>query len=101
MRRHQRCGITSPSVLRAALMRLSGKQLVTEALNIIEAMDDPALFEPWFRGPTWNPWRVVLKAIFALPMSDEERAFFRSIADRDPPAEPCKEVWIIAGRRAG
>jgi len=71
------------------------------SLNIIQTMDDPALFEPWFRGPTWNPWRAVLKAIFALEMTDEEKAFFRSIADRDPPTAPCKEVWIIAGRRAG
>ena len=26
---------------------------------------------------------------------------FARIADREPPTEPCKEVWIIAGRRAG
>ena len=71
------------------------------SLNIIDALDDPALFEPWFRGETWNPWRTVLKAIFALPMTDDEKAFFRTIAERDPPTEPCKEVWIIAGRRAG
>ena len=74
---------------------------MTAPLNIIDALDDPALFEPWFRGPTWNPWRVVLKAIFALEMTAEEKTFFRSIADREPPTEPCKEVWIIAGRRAG
>jgi hypothetical protein len=49
------------------------------------------LFQPWFRGKTWNPWRVVLKAIFALEMTAEEKAFFRSIADREPPTEPCKE----------
>nr|WP_246718505.1 hypothetical protein [Bradyrhizobium elkanii] len=64
-------------------------------------MDDPNLFEPWFRGPTWNPWRVVLKAIFALEMTDEEKAFFRSIADREPPTEPVKEAWFIVGRRGG
>lgn len=70
-------------------------------MNIIEALDDPNLFEPWFRGPTWNPWRVVLKAIFALEMTDEEKAFFRSIADREPPTEPVKEAWFIVGRRGG
>jgi hypothetical protein len=74
---------------------------VTAPLNIIEAMDDPALFEPWFRGPTWNPWRVVLKAIFALEMTADEKAFFRSIADREPPTEPVKEAWFIVGRRGG
>jgi hypothetical protein len=71
------------------------------ASNIIQSMDDPALFQPWFQGPTWNPWRAILKGIYALSMSDEERAFFRRVADREPPTEPCKEVWIIAGRRAG
>ncbi|MHC1947288.1 hypothetical protein IF803_23185 [Bradyrhizobium sp. UFLA06-06] len=70
-------------------------------MNIIEALDDPNLFEPWFRGPTWNPWRVVLKAIFALEMTDEEKKFFRSIADREPPTEPVKEAWFIVGRRGG
>ena len=71
------------------------------SLDIIAAMDDPELFQPWFPGKTWDPWRVVLKAIFALPMSDEEKEFFRTIADRDPPTEPCTEVWLIVGRRGG
>jgi hypothetical protein len=70
-------------------------------LNIIETMDDHHLFAPWFLGATWDPWRVILKGIFAIPMSDEERSFFRTVADRDPPEEPVNEVWIIAGRRAG
>jgi hypothetical protein len=84
------------------LPRQKTKAKVSEpSLDIISAMDDPALFQPWFPGKTWNPWRVVLKAIFALEMTAGERAFFRSIADREPPTEPCKEVWIIAGRRAG
>jgi phage terminase large subunit-like protein len=72
-----------------------------QPLSIIDALDDAALFRPWFEGPTWYPWRTILKGIYALPMSGEERAFFRSVADREPPTEPCKEVWIIAGRRAG
>ncbi|MBR0797357.1 hypothetical protein JQ615_18375 [Bradyrhizobium jicamae] len=70
-------------------------------MNIIEAIDDPALFAPWFPGNTWNPWRTVLKGAFGLPMSSDEAAFFRSVADRDPPTEQASELWIIAGRRAG
>lgn len=70
-------------------------------MNIIEALDDPNLFAPWFQGPTWNPWRVVLKAIFALEMTHEEKTFFRTIADREPPTEPVKEAWFIVGRRGG
>src|SRR5437879_8327209 len=70
-------------------------------MNIIEAFDDPNLYAPWFPGVSWNPWKIVLKAIFAIPMTSEEEKFFRTIADRDPPTEPVKEVWIVAGRRAG
>jgi hypothetical protein len=34
-------------------------------------------------------------------MSSQEVEFFRSIAERDPPSKRVKELWIIAGRRAG
>jgi hypothetical protein len=70
-------------------------------LNIINTLDDPDLFQPWFKGETWNGWRTILKAAFALPMTDDERAFFRTVAERDPPTKPVKELWIAAGRRAG
>jgi len=71
-------------------------------ISIVEAMDDGELFEPWFRGASWDGWRAVLKAAFALPMSAEEVAFFRSIAgDRDPPRRRVRELWCIVGRRGG
>jgi hypothetical protein len=70
-------------------------------LDIVSAMDDPGLFGPWFRGSSWNSWRAVLKAAFALPMTSEEITFFRSVAERDPPATRVHELWIIAGRRGG
>ena len=54
-------------------------------MSIIEAMDDPLLFSPYFHGKTWNAWRTILKAAYALPMTPEEIAFFRSVAERDPP----------------
>jgi hypothetical protein len=71
------------------------------ALSIIDAMDDQALFQPWFIGDTWSGWRTILKAAFAIPMSDEELAFFRLVAERDPPEKPVKEIWLLCGRRAG
>ena len=70
-------------------------------MNIVETISDPNLFEPWFAGASWDNWKTILKAAFALPMTDDERAFFRSVADRDPPATQVRELWIIAGRRAG
>ena len=70
-------------------------------MNIVDAINDPNLYEPWFPGPTWDGWRAVLRGVFALPMTDSERKFFRRVAQRDPPAHPVREVWIIAGRRGG
>src|SRR4051812_15626381 len=34
-------------------------------------------------------------------MTEDEKVFFRSIADREPPTEPVKEAWFIVGRRGG
>jgi hypothetical protein len=70
-------------------------------MDIVSAMNDPLLFGSAFAGQSWDGWRAVLKAAFALSMSDAERAFFRTVADRDPPRHRVRELWIIAGRRAG
>src|SRR6185437_6161406 len=69
--------------------------------DIISTMDDSRLFEPWFRGPSWDGWRAVLKAAFALPMTDGEIKFFRAVAERDPPPRRVREAWFIVGRRGG
>lgn len=71
------------------------------SFDIVTAMGDEALFEPWFRGPTWDGWRTILKAAYALPMTAAEIEFFRSVAERDPPKTRVRELWIIAGRRGG
>jgi hypothetical protein len=70
-------------------------------LNILETLVDPNLFQPWFSGPSWNAWATVLKGAFGLPMSKKERALFRTLADRNPPKKKARELWIVAGRRAG
>src|SRR6266446_6340816 len=70
-------------------------------LSPIEAMEDPNLFQPFFPGETWGGWKAILKAAYALPMSDEEVAFFRTVAERDPPSKPVRELWFIVGRRGG
>jgi hypothetical protein len=71
------------------------------AIDIVAAMNDPALFEPWFSGKTWDGWRAVLKAAYALPMTAEEIEFFRTVAERDPPQRQVKELWCVVGRRGG
>ena len=70
--------------------------------DIIQAMTSPKLFEPWFRGDSWNGWRSVLKATAALPMATAEVEFLKSISGgREPPKRRPREIWISAGRRAG
>ena len=71
-------------------------------ISIAEAMDDEALFGPSFTGPSWNPWRAVLKAAHGDKLSAAERKIFRELAgDRELPRSRVRELWIIAGRRAG
>lgn len=74
----------------------------TGDLTIIDTLDDPTLFAPWFVGPSWNAWRVILKAAFCIPLNQDELTTFRELAgDRPPPERRVRELWVIAGRRAG
>jgi hypothetical protein len=75
--------------------------MTTAAISIDEALTDPELFEPWFAGETWDGWRAVLKAAYALPMTGDEVDFFRSVAERDPPKRRVRELWCVVGRRGG
>jgi hypothetical protein len=57
-------------------------------MNIIEAAADPHLFARWFRDrETWQAWFVFLRALFGLPMSENDRALYERCTDRsDTPA---------------
>jgi hypothetical protein len=72
-------------------------------MTILDAIRDPSLFGPWFRDPsTWRAWFAFLAALFALPMTDAELTIYRRHTGRqDPPGEPVREGWVIAGRRGG
>jgi hypothetical protein len=70
-------------------------------MNIVQALDDENLFGPWFSGESWAVWKAVLKGAFCIPMSAAELASFRAVAQRDPPARRVRELWVVAGRRAG
>jgi hypothetical protein len=71
-------------------------------VNIVDALDDPALFAPHFKGGSWAAWRTFLAALFALPMSDDQLALYRAHTGRqEPPSEPFKEAALVIGRRGG
>jgi hypothetical protein len=65
------------------------------------AIDDPALLGPYFQGDSWSLWRTILRAAEGLPLSDEQAAAFHEVAERDPPSHRVRELWVVAGRRAG
>jgi hypothetical protein len=71
------------------------------ALSVVDAMNDPRLLGDHFKGSSWNRWKATLKAAYAEKLTDDELALFKEVAERDPPSQPVKEIWIIAGRRAG
>jgi hypothetical protein len=69
--------------------------------NIVEAMSDRRLFEPWFRGRSWDGWKAMLKAAHGIPMQPEEIKLLHKLADRDPPKRQVREFWVCGGRRLG
>ena len=70
--------------------------------TIIDCLDNPKVFGPFFRGPSWQPWRAFLTALFALPMSDSELALYRHHTERaTAPTVPFREAALVVGRRGG
>ena len=85
----------------AAAGRLPVGEEGARRVNYLEALDHPDLFGPWFAGPSWKAWRMVERAIFGLPIPEEDLPLFKELTGRDePPDRPVKEAWIIAGRRS-
>jgi hypothetical protein len=71
-------------------------------VNILDALDAPEMFGPFFRGASWDRWRAFLAAMFGLPMTDDALAHYRHHTGRtEAPAAPFNEVALICGRRGG
>jgi len=72
-------------------------------VNLLQAIDDPKLFAPWFRDrTTWAPWRAFIATLFAHALDDGQRAIYKQCTDRDrAPVEPFREAWLVIGRRGG
>lgn len=70
--------------------------------TIVEAMEDPAIFGPHFKGKTWEPWKAFLKAMFGLPMTEAETDLYKRLTGRtEPPIGQFEEATLIVGRRGG
>ncbi len=71
-------------------------------MNILEAIADPKLFGPHFRGSSWSAWYAFLAAMFGLGLSDAEAEVFRACTGRAAaPSGGFSEAWLVCGRRAG
>jgi hypothetical protein len=71
-------------------------------MNIVEAMESEALFAPFFRGPSWAPWKACLAAMFGLRLTKKQLAIYQECTGRqEPPTQPCKEAAFVVGRRGG
>jgi hypothetical protein len=76
---------------------------MSELLPIDEVLTDNRLLGAQLSDiSTWTTWFAVLKAAFALPLSEGEREVFNSVAGgRTPPTKRVRELWCAAGRRGG
>lgn len=83
----------------------SGKrtEVAAPAISIINAVDHPQLWGPWFRDErTWRPWRAFLSAVFGLRLDADGLRLFQECTSRSAPAPGgYRETWLVVGRRGG
>jgi hypothetical protein len=72
-------------------------------MNIVEAVSDRALLGAAFRDlESWGSWLAFLRALFALPMSDQGlEVFARHTGRSSAPGVQAREAWLVVGRRGG
>ncbi len=64
-------------------------------MPLAEALDDPNLFAPHFRAPSWRPWGAFLPALWGS-------ALYEACTGRKTaPARAVNEAALIVGRRGG
>jgi hypothetical protein len=72
--------------------------------SIIECLDGPIFRHLRMTdGSSWTNWRTLLKAIYGLRLTPEERDFFLKVTGRTkykPPRGGYRRVLVIVGRRA-
>lgn len=71
-------------------------------MNILQAIDDPKVFGPFFKAGTWQAWRAFLATLFAQPLTPDQLTIYQQHTGRAvPPASPLQEAWLVIGRRGG
>lgn len=84
--------------------RDAGKPMMEDNTTptILDTMVHPSLFGPHFRGTSWDGWKALLAATFALPMDDAQLALYRQHTGRTTaPMAPFTEAEWVIGRRGG
>lgn len=67
-------------------------------MNIIEAMEDPALFKDQFKGDSWDAWKALLAGFYGLPT---DKTVYSDLTRRQPSDSELEELWLVIGRRGG
>jgi len=71
-------------------------------MNILQAIDDAALFRGWLHGFDMTAWRSYHAAVFGLPMTSIEAGIYRAATGRQAlPVKRSIEVYAPVGRRGG
>jgi hypothetical protein len=70
-------------------------------VSLSRFLTDPGLLGRDFGAPSWDAWKITLKGAFGEPMTADEIARFRELAQRDPPERRVRELWLAIGRRGG
>ncbi len=74
----------------------------TLGFTILDAMQEPRLFQRLFTSASWYAWRAFLATLFGLPMSAEASELARRCTGRTVlPTVQARESWVIVGRRGG
>jgi len=71
--------------------------------TIVEAIESKRFFKPLFQDiSSWQSWLVFLKALYGLPMVEEEQELFKSCTQRDyTGGKSFEEAYAVCGRRGG
>lgn len=57
---------------------------------------------PEYLGPSWKPWRIFLKTVWAVPLDPDELEFAQAKTGRSTmPTKPVTRQYVGSGRRGG